>query len=132
MDQGNYGAVSTRYNALGNVTVRLSQIQAPATTVMAADNTSNNECLMAGNPDARWQWEAGTFTYYGGAVSTSNGFRTLHRIGERHLGTTNVLYCDGHVKAVALDKFIQNQITFITDKGNSKVGVMTAFTARDD
>jgi prepilin-type N-terminal cleavage/methylation domain-containing protein/prepilin-type processing-associated H-X9-DG protein len=131
MDSGNYGAVSTRYNQLGNVTVRLSQIQAPATTVMAADNTGGDECLMAGNV-TRWSWEAGNFTYYPSQVLPSKGFRVLHSIGERHLGTTNVLYCDGHVKAVKLDKFVENQITFITDRGNSKVGVMTAFTARDD
>jgi len=36
------------------------------------------------------------------------------------------------VKAVKFDKLLEKQITFVTDKGNSKVGVMTAFTARDD
>lgn len=134
MDQGNYGAFSTRYNGLGNVTVKLSQFQAPATTVMASDNTGGNECLMAGGNDPRWAWEAGSFTYYGvpPQLNSSGPFRTLHRMGERHLGTTNILYCDGHVKAIKFDKLLENQITFITNKGNSKVGVMTAFTARDD
>jgi prepilin-type processing-associated H-X9-DG protein len=99
---------------------------------MASDNTGGNECLMAGGGDARWAWEAGSLTYYATQLNTAGAFRKLHRMGERHLGTTNILYCDGHVKAVNFDKLLANQITFITNKGNAKVGVMTAFTARDD
>ncbi|RYG72101.1 DUF1559 domain-containing protein [bacterium] len=30
--------------------------------------------------------------------------RTMDAIAERHLGTTNVLWCDGHVKAMKLDR----------------------------
>jgi prepilin-type processing-associated H-X9-DG protein len=37
-------------------------------------------------------------------------------MGERHLDTTNILYCDGHVKAVKFDKLLEKQITFVTDR----------------
>lgn len=48
--------------------------------------------------------------------------RRLERITERHLGTVNVLWCDGHVKAVKLDALAH------TNAQNT----MTAFTVQAD
>lgn len=44
---------------------------------------------------------------------------------ERHLDTTNVLFCDGHVKALKLDVLARTKIIG-TDQ------VMTLFTIEDD
>ncbi len=48
--------------------------------------------------------------------------RQLQRIVERHLGTVNVLWCDGHVKAVKLDELAHKN----ADQ------TMTAFTVQAD
>lgn len=48
--------------------------------------------------------------------------RQLERIVERHLETVNVLWCDGHVKAVKLD---------VLAKKNAEQ-TLTAFTVQDD
>lgn len=50
-----------------------------------------------------------------------NGTRQLEKISERHLSTTNVLFCDGHVKAQKLDS--------LTAKHGD---VMYLFTIEDD
>ena len=48
--------------------------------------------------------------------------RKLERLTERHLGTLNVLWCDGHVKAVKLDRLARKNAD----------NTMTAFTVQDD
>ncbi|MBC8142133.1 MAG: DUF1559 domain-containing protein [Armatimonadetes bacterium] len=51
-----------------------------------------------------------------------NGFRVMRNIAERHQGTTNILWCDGHAKA--------NKLEFLT-KANSQ-NVRYLFTIEDD
>jgi len=128
MDSGNYGVFSSRYGA--GATVRVPAIVAPSTTIEATDNNSANSCLMGQPNSTGWAWEAGSYTWYATQINSTPGFRELNTIGERHLGTLNALYMDGHVKAVKLDALLATQETFVTNKGNSKVGVMTAFTQR--
>ena len=55
----------------------------------------------------------------------------MQNISERHIGRVNVLYCDGHVKAVSLD--VLARTTHLVDPidGQAKE-VMTAFTIEDD
>lgn len=48
--------------------------------------------------------------------------RTFDRLIERHMGTLNVLYCDGHVKAVSLDQLAHK----------NAAGTLTAFTIQND
>ncbi len=50
-----------------------------------------------------------------------SGWRQIEKIAERHLSTTNVLYCDGHVKAQKLET--------LADKRSN---VMYLFTIEDD
>ena len=55
-------------------------------------------------------------------LDTTTNPRTLERLTERHLGTLNVLWCDGHVKAVKLDRLARKNAD----------NAMTAFTVQDD
>lgn len=128
MDGGNYGAFST--GITGIKTQSLSGIQAPATTIMASDNTGGNECLMAGAWDTGYSWEGNGANFYNAALTGTPA--KLHRMSERHLDTMNVLYCDGHVKAIKLSSLLKNQKDFVTNSGNTKSPVLADFTARDD
>ena len=70
----------------------LSAIGSPSSTYMVGDSNNwevpwqniGNQPQIVGNP----------------------GQRTLSQAAERHLETTNVLYCDGHVKAVKLNALV--------------------------
>jgi prepilin-type processing-associated H-X9-DG protein len=75
---------------------------------------------MAATTGAGYAWE-GTIN-----LGTSNGFSTMGRMGERHLETINLLYCDGHVKAQKLEA-IRDTTTVATTGGN-KSPVYTFFT----
>jgi prepilin-type processing-associated H-X9-DG protein len=66
----------------------------------------------------------------GNPVITGNP-RQLEKIIERHLGTTNVLYCDGHVKAMKLDALSATRVLTDPVDGQTK-SVMTAFTIEND
>ncbi len=82
--------------------VKLSSLEAPASTVFAADSSGeeygfNTRCYYM-----RWHQYAAPAVY-----GIKDGFRTLGTGGgtiiERHLETVNVLWTDGHVKAMKLD-----------------------------
>jgi prepilin-type N-terminal cleavage/methylation domain-containing protein/prepilin-type processing-associated H-X9-DG protein len=99
---------------------RISTFAAPATTVMVA------EALGA---------ESGGYYHMGNYLNHANSYaitgtnpRMFNRIVERHLGTTNVLYCDGHVKSVALDKLLEKT----TNAYSATYKAYTAFTVQDD
>lgn len=51
-----------------------------------------------------------------------SGLRYLDWLVERHLSTNSVLYCDGHVKAVKLDRLVKK----------NAAGIYPAFTVQDD
>jgi prepilin-type N-terminal cleavage/methylation domain-containing protein/prepilin-type processing-associated H-X9-DG protein len=53
-----------------------------------------------------------------------SGWRQLEKVAERHLSTTNVLYCDGHVKAHKLEA--------VAERRPSPNGPMYLFTIEDD
>lgn len=114
--------------------VSLSAVQAPSTTVLLSEGETHNNgglfrmCMY-------WDYnlpaalnsatDPRAMTYNG---NTPSGFRW---IVERHLETTNILYCDGHVKAVKLDSlFRTTPVKRTTD--NTTYNVMTAFTGEDD
>jgi prepilin-type N-terminal cleavage/methylation domain-containing protein/prepilin-type processing-associated H-X9-DG protein len=106
-----------RTDNVGNVPINLAMIQAPATTVMVTDtrgwsSSGVASCVM-------------TFPSSSGSVANSFDLREIGEdttnsdtlsirtwvysnnnpdgaIGERHLETINVLWADGHVKAVKL------------------------------
>ena len=74
--------------------VNQSTISSPTLIVWVADGLAKQS----------WSWQ-----FIGGAsLVTTDGVRTFAGpqgiISERHLDTTNLLYCDGHVKARKLDE----------------------------
>jgi prepilin-type N-terminal cleavage/methylation domain-containing protein/prepilin-type processing-associated H-X9-DG protein len=96
--------------------VRLAQLQAPAATVWVTDN--NNAPSVANPGGSQGFFWATTIP----AIDTSKSPRQLQNIVERHLDTTSVLFCDGHVKAVKLDTLART----------NAAGVAPAFTIEDD
>ena len=93
----------------------MSQVQAPATTMWVADG---NKKVNLGLEDG-----SATLTIFNGSPREFGN--TDERIVERHLDTTNVLYTDGHVKAVKLDALAKT-----TNIGGQNIH--TAFTVEDD
>jgi prepilin-type N-terminal cleavage/methylation domain-containing protein/prepilin-type processing-associated H-X9-DG protein len=87
---GKYGPMSNMGTGL---VVKVSAINAPATTLLAAD--SSNYRI-----DTQWADSSG-WGSIGPIVAGSP--RKLDVLSERHLETLNTLWCDGHVKAVKLD-----------------------------
>ncbi|MBV9470348.1 MAG: hypothetical protein JOZ57_14010, partial [Abitibacteriaceae bacterium] len=105
--------------------VSLSIITVPSTTVWITDN---NNSPSAANPGG----SQGFFwtDYTKNPTITTTSPRQLQNIVERHLDTTNVLYCDGHVKARKLEELATTKNVVIT--GSTTGPVMTAFTIEDD
>lgn len=138
---GSYGQNGTYSDAGDNQTpprssglylISLSQIVQPAGTVWAGDINSRQ----------------GTDRSYGilwanagvqPAVKTPaddatipNGTRQLDKLIERHLGTSNILFCDGHVKAMRLDTLAQtHRVEDPVGSGTFK-DVMPMFTIEED
>lgn len=110
--------ISTGAGYPGKV-ITVAQLQAPATTLWVADGSSGGQ--------ARFEIPGGNT---GGqtdpaAVPSTTSPRTLMvdtPICERHTGFTNVLWCDGHVKAVTLN--------YLTTVGNT--GAYKYLTIEDD
>lgn len=95
---GNYGPMSGTDDGSFVYTVSLAAFQSPVTTLLAADSVGwsayrirTTNCT----PGSIGGIETGSPRYMG-VLSTS-------AVPERHLDTTNVLYGDGHVKAVKID-----------------------------
>jgi prepilin-type N-terminal cleavage/methylation domain-containing protein/prepilin-type processing-associated H-X9-DG protein len=119
MGGGNAGPTSSTIG--GTRTVALAAIPSPATTIQVTDNKSDDESRMSTSNVGSYAWEGSI------ATGTSNGFDTMGHIGERHLETVNVLYCDGHVKAQKLDS-IREVVSVVAADGTTKPGVYKSFT----
>ena len=106
--------------------VSLAQIVQPAQTVWATDSNNSADLSRGGSSGGSYGffW---TNAANNPSISSApgSGYRQLQQIAERHLGTTNVLYCDGHVKAHKLDFLAQT-------KNIGGADVMTLFTIEDD
>ncbi len=103
--------------------IKLSKVGAASTTVWVLDNR-----LELGSDYSYACWWSGPANF--GGYSVTNGMPGI--VGEnatgsaaRHLETSNVLYMDGHVKAMRLD----NLAAMKTVGANS---IATAFTIEDD
>jgi prepilin-type N-terminal cleavage/methylation domain-containing protein/prepilin-type processing-associated H-X9-DG protein len=94
----------------------LAKIEAPATSVWVTDGEADGKYFIY-----RFSWanKAGNPSITSGSVPTLP--TSTAAIPARHLETTNVLYCDGHVKSQRLD--------VLTKTTN---GIMTAFTVEND
>jgi prepilin-type processing-associated H-X9-DG protein len=95
--------------------VRLASVQAPATTVWVTDN---NNAPSAANPGG----SQGFFWGMLPAINTSATPHQLQNIVARHFDFTDVLFCDGHVKAMKLEVL----------RRSNEAGIASAFTIEDD
>ncbi len=86
--------------------VSLAAIMSPSTTVMVAETGSN---ISTSNDPLKWQPKPGAYslgdaTAASVSLPSSVQYNTAGPIA-RHLETCNVLWCDGHVKALRIPKF---------------------------
>jgi prepilin-type N-terminal cleavage/methylation domain-containing protein/prepilin-type processing-associated H-X9-DG protein len=106
--------------------MRIAMIQRPADTVWIVDGGMKG----VRDPD----WKSYEFWWYDPAEINrlyptpkigATGQRHFQNIVERHSDLVNVIYCDGHAKAVKLDRLTERKPV-----GNQQI--MTAFTIEDD
>ena len=141
-----YGPVTSNAPDSGHRTVdrvvKVASIEAPATTVFVVETVGwryNSGQNTDANAIKFINWTTGlTFNPRIMATGTQANnhprpsYRTFgegdvdgQEIAERHLETTNVLWCDGHVKAVKLDALDQTRIA-----GGKETNVL--WTRQDD
>ena len=129
LNYGSYG-LNGAYSAAGDAftpprssalyLVSEASLATPATTVWVTDN-NNAPSTVNTNGSQGFFWPSPAMNP---AISSTSP-RQLQNIVERHLDTTNVLFCDGHVKAMKLDALAKT-------KTIGSVDVMTLFTIEDD
>jgi len=96
----------------GTNTTIVASIDSPSTTILALDN---NGFQMS----RKWA-DLGTVSSDANripSIDTAVSPRAIATVSERHLETTNVLWCDGHVKAVKLDALRTSGIAPNAGKG---------------
>lgn len=124
-------SVYNNYNAGLNASIKVSQIIQPSQTIWAVDrgrsNSNNTTYIMnCGYPDSA---TCAGITMQ--ADRAGSGFGTIYinpyggDIIARHLETTNVLWCDGHVKSMKL----QDLLSTGTNNGHT---AYRYFTNADD
>jgi prepilin-type N-terminal cleavage/methylation domain-containing protein/prepilin-type processing-associated H-X9-DG protein len=110
------------YNQGPNI-IRLPMIQRPADTVWIVDGG------MPGIKDPPWK----SYEFWWCDPNTINTTfpapkgtapRYFHNIVERHPGTVNVIYCDGHAKGVNLDKLTERKLV-------GRIPILINFTIED-
>ena len=126
---GAYGAGGdnqTPPRSSGLYLVTLASVAVPATTVWVTDN---NNAPSAANPGGSqgFFWSNANPN----PTITATSPRQLQNIVERHLETTSVLYCDGHVKAQKLDALAKTTPVYVNSTLDT-LPVMTTFTIEDD
>ena len=107
--------------------VNMASVQAPSTTVWLADGTiEGNDIYLGANDQLQWESAAS-----GPSISTNRDtgnpqlvIGTYWGVMARHLDTTNVLFIDGHVKAVKVD--------FLNQRKASDANITKHFTIEDD
>jgi prepilin-type N-terminal cleavage/methylation domain-containing protein/prepilin-type processing-associated H-X9-DG protein len=127
---GAYGSVltdnQTPPRSGTNLLLNMASLAVPATTVWVTDNNNSVSAVNTGGSQGFfWASTASNPTI------TNAQPRQLQNIVERHLETTNVLFCDGHVKAYKLDALAQTKQLVDPKDGQTK-NVMTIFTIEDD
>jgi len=116
------GVPATSYN------VTTSQIVVPSDTVWVTDNDNGtqNGANPGGSQGFFWTNAANN-----PKISTFDGKPHLQNIEARHINFANILFCDGHVKALTLDFMTQTKHLVDPIDGKTK-DVMTIFTVQDD
>ena len=129
LNYGSYG-LNGAYSAAGDAytpprsstlyRVSAASLATPSTTVWVTDNNNAPSTVNTGGSQGFFWASPAT-----NPPVTASTPRQLQNIVERHLDTTNVLFCDGHVKALKLDALAKTK-TIGSDQ------VMTLFTIEDD
>jgi prepilin-type N-terminal cleavage/methylation domain-containing protein/prepilin-type processing-associated H-X9-DG protein len=121
----NYIGAMSDYQPFRQGSVNTSQIEAPSTTVWVGESG-----IETGYPTTTdFSWEAGDNvtvrpTSITGISYLGNGGGGSGGLVARHLDTTNVLFCDGHVKSMKL--------TSLLERSPSNGNVLRDFTIQDD
>jgi len=105
----------------------LTQLQSPATTVWVADSDGSFGADGAGVKSLGEQ--RGQFSDTAPPLSTWHGYQKLGNLVSRHNSRCNVLWCDGHVKAVRLDTLTGHPSNLTDTMG---FNVLSAFTVQAD
>jgi prepilin-type N-terminal cleavage/methylation domain-containing protein/prepilin-type processing-associated H-X9-DG protein len=129
INYGSYG-LNGAYGAPGdNQTPPRSAAADLAVPAATAWVTDNNNAPSTANPGGSqgFFWTNATANP---PVSTPSP-RQLQNIVERHLDTTGILFCDGHVKSLKLDVLAKTTSLVDPVDGSTK-NVMTIFTIEDD
>ncbi len=122
-NHGSYALNHLYYNTAGisPVAINLSAMQSPATTVWIADSTNGRNDFYCSdatqNPVISTNLTPRVLLNAGGGTTG---------VAERHLDTTVLLFCDGHVKSQKLDSLLKTSATAPT------TGMLSVFTVQDD
>lgn len=108
-------------------TYSLARLEAPGTTIWVADSdgafgADGFGVISLGEPK-------GQFSDTAPALNTWHGYPKLGNLVARHTGRCNVLYCDGHVKAIRLD-VLSTQKSNLTD--TQGFTLLSPFTVQAD
>lgn len=99
------GGIDEPYHLRG---ANLSKIEAPATTILTNEVLGDADYNDKRTYAVRWTNEASDPTALASTTEPREfGVPGSGRVLERHLGTTNILFCDGHVKAMKVDKLLE-------------------------
>ena len=93
----------------------LNKLDSPATTVWVGD--SNGAFSLDGFST---QNISGQFSDTTPPMQTWHGMPMLGNLVARHQGRCNVLWCDGHVKAITLD-YLNNAVSNATDTNGNRI-----------
>ncbi|MBC8101169.1 MAG: DUF1559 domain-containing protein [Cytophagales bacterium] len=111
----------------------LALLQSPASTVWVGDSTgefSIDGYITNGDGGNRINWTRPK-------IDTWRSYQKMGNLVARHQGLSNILWCDGHVKAVKLEYLYNKISTFSGDPSSNKNGseayvVMSPFTVEAD
>jgi len=108
--------------------VTTSQIVVPSDTVWVTDNDNGTQGGVNPGGSQGFFW---TTWANNPSITTVNGKPHLNNIEARHTNFVNVLFCDGHVKALTLNYMTQTKTLVDPIDGQTK-NIMTIFTIQDD
>ena len=103
--------------------VALSELSTASSTVWAADTG----VLESAGAYSGVGWGTWRFANVNVQLGTANGNPYYNQMLARHLETTNVLYCDGHVKAMKISALVGKTSTLAPT-----TGLYSAFTKEQD
>jgi len=113
-DSASYNILPPAGSVFAGHQIKLSQLESSATTVWVLDNANGSGApAPTGTASFQTTWDGWPSDAYKEATfnfpvtSKDSGSSGGVWAGARHLSTINVLWCDGHVKAMRLDKLIE-------------------------